>query len=117
MIDEDLIMLYERKDELQEELDFLLINNGNKERIKEITQEIFQLDCEITQLEFELDGEGDILNRRMRIKKLFGSKSPSKRLYFDINVKDMIKITKIEVLRNPSRIARRSVDALDSLND
>lgn len=44
-------------------------------------------------LEFEFNEENKIINRSMSVRSLYGSKAPSKRLYFNINVEDLVRIT------------------------
>ncbi len=44
-------------------------------------------------LAFEFNEEGEIINRSMWIRSLYGSKAPNKRLYFNITVEDRVRIT------------------------
>lgn len=44
-------------------------------------------------LAFEVNEEGEIINRSMGVRSLYGSNAPTKKLYFNINVEDLIKVT------------------------
>lgn len=61
-------------------------------------------------LAFEFNDEGEIINRSMWIRSLSGSKAPTRRLYFDINVEDQVRIT--DPVSQPS--PRRRMPARDS---